>query len=93
MLESLQDFGTLQPVLFEVADFALCLQLFKRLEGTWPARLVGRTEARFVAVDIQPGDARMELLLDTVARWATEVGLTSVTYHVGDHMSVVFAKD
>jgi hypothetical protein len=93
MLQSLQDFGTLQPVLFEVADFALCLQLFQRLQGTWPVRLVGRTEARFVAVDIEPADARMEPLLDTVAGWATEVGLTSVTYHVGDHMSVVFAKD
>jgi hypothetical protein len=94
MLAWSQDFGTLQPILFEVADFALCLQLFKRLEGTWPVRLVGRTEARFVAVDVKPGDdERLEELLDTVAHWAAEVGLHSVRYHVGDTMSEVFATD
>jgi len=93
MVQTPQDFGIFQPILFEVADFALCLQLFKRLEGTWAARLVGRTEARFVAVDIEPSDPQIEQLLDTVAHWATEVGLHSVRYHTGDTMSEVFAKD
>jgi hypothetical protein len=87
------DSGTFQPILFEVADFALCLQLLKRLEESWPARLVGRAEVRFIAVDVEASDARMEQLLDKVARWAAEVGLASVTYHSGGKMSAVFAKD
>lgn len=82
-----------EPVLFEVADFALCLQLCKRLHRDWGARLVGRTESHFVAVDLDPDDGRMELLLETVAQWASEVGLRSVSFHVGEHMSVVFAKE
>jgi hypothetical protein len=82
-----------QSVLFEVADFALCLQLSKRLDQDWQARLVGRTESHFVAVDMDPGDRRMELLLDAVAAWAWEVGLRSVPFHVGEQMSVVFAKE
>jgi hypothetical protein len=82
-----------ESVLFEVADFALCLQLCKRLHPDWQARLVGRTESHFVAVDIDPADGRMELLLDQVAHWASEVGLRSVPSHVGEKMSVVFAKE
>jgi hypothetical protein len=82
-----------ESVLFEVADFALCLQLCKRLHPDWQARLVGRTESHFVAVDMDSADGRMELLLDAVARWASEVGLHSVSFHVGEHMSVVFAKE
>ena len=35
----------------------------------------------------------MELLLDQVAHWASEVGLRSVPSHVGEKMSVVFAKE
>lgn len=38
-------------------------------------------------------DGRMELLLDAVAQWASEVGLHSVSLHVGEQMSVVFAKE
>jgi len=82
-----------ESVLFEVADFALCLQLCKRLHPDWQARLVGRTESHFVAVDIDPADGRMELLLDQVGRWASEAGLSSVSFHVGEKMSVVFAKE
>ena len=82
-----------ESVLFEVADFALCLQLCKRLHPDWQARLVGRTESHFVAVDIDPADGRMELLLDQVAHWASEVGLSSVSFHVGEQISVVFAKE
>jgi hypothetical protein len=81
-----------ESVLFEVADFALCLQLCKRLHPDWQARLVGRTESHFVAVDIDPADGRMELLLDQVGRWASEVGLSSVPFYVGEQVSVVFAK-
>jgi hypothetical protein len=81
-----------KSALFEVADFALCLQLCKRLHPDWQARLVGRTES-LVAVDMDSADGRMELLLDAVARWASEVGLHSVSFHVGEHMSVVFAKE
>jgi predicted LPLAT superfamily acyltransferase len=80
-----------RSILFEVADFALCLQLFKRLETDWPARLVGRSAARFVSVAIDPEATGMKALLDTVAAWAGEVGLGSVNFHVGDQMSVVFA--
>jgi hypothetical protein len=82
-----------ESVLFEVADFALCLQLCKRLHPDWQARLVGRTESHFVAVDMDPADGRMELLLDQVGRWASEVGLSSVSFHVGEQMSAVFAKE
>jgi hypothetical protein len=82
-----------ESVLFEVADFALCLQLCKRLDDAWQARLVGRTESHLVAVDMDPADGRMEPLLDEVAQWASEVGLSSVTFHVGEQMSVVFAKE
>ena len=57
------------------------------------AHLVGRTESHFVAVDVEPADGRMELLLDQVADWASEVGLRSVPSHVGEKMSVVFAKE
>jgi hypothetical protein len=54
-----------ESVLFEVAaDFALCLQLCKRLHPDWQARLVGRTESHFVAADMDLADGRMELLLD-----------------------------
>jgi hypothetical protein len=53
-----------ESVLFEVADFALCPQLCKRLHPDWQARLVGRTESHFVAVDMDLADRRMELLLD-----------------------------
>ena len=35
----------------------------------------------------------MELLLDAVAEWASEVGLRSVPFHVGEQISVVFAKE
>ena len=38
-------------------------------------------------------DGRMELLLDQVAHWASEVGLSSVSFHVGEQISVVFAKE
>jgi hypothetical protein len=82
-----------ESVFFEVADFALCLQLCKRLHPDWQARLVGRTESHFVAVDIDPDDGRMELLLDQVGRWASEAGLSSVSFHVGEQMSVVFTKE
>ena len=82
-----------ESVLFEVADFALCLQLCKRLHPDWQARLVGRTESHFVAVDMDPADGRMELLLDQVAHWVSEVGPRSVPSHVGEKMSVVFAKE
>jgi hypothetical protein len=34
----------------------------------------------------------MELLLDSVARWASKVGLHSVSFHVGEQMSVVFER-
>jgi len=78
-------------LLFEVADFSLCLQLFTRLERDWPARFVGRTESRFVAVDLDPASEPIGALLESVARWAFEVGLPSVHYHVGEQMSVVFA--
>jgi hypothetical protein len=78
-------------LLFEVADFSLCLQLFTRLERDWPARLVGRTESRFVAVELDPASQRMEALRDSVARWAFEVGFPSVRYHVGEQMFVVLA--
>lgn len=81
-----------EPVLFEVADFALCLQLCQRLDRDWDARLVGRTESHFVAVDVHASDGRMGLLLDAVAQWASEVGLHSVPFYVGDRLSVVFAK-
>ena len=82
-----------EPVLFEVADFALCLQLCQRLGRDWNARLVGRTESHFVAVDMDSADGRMELLLDAVSQWASEVGLHSVSFHVGEQMSAVFAKE
>ena len=85
--------GVDESVLCEVADFALCLQLCKRLHPDWQARLVGHTESHFVAVDMDPADGRMELLLDQVAHWASEVGLRSVPSHVGEKMSVVFAKE
>jgi hypothetical protein len=85
--------GVPESVLFEVADFALCQQLCKRLDQDWQARLVGRTESHFVAVGMDPADGRMVLLLDAVAEWASEVGLSSVTFHVGEQMSVVFAKE
>jgi hypothetical protein len=68
-----------ESVSFEVADFALCLQLCKRLRLDWEARLVGRTESHFVAVDMDPADGRMEL--------------SSVPFHVGEQMSAVFAKE
>ena len=38
-----------ESVLFEVADFALCLQLCNRLDQDWDAHVVGRTESHFVA--------------------------------------------
>jgi hypothetical protein len=82
-----------ESVLLEVADFALCLQLCKRLDQDFEARLVGRTESHFVAVDMDSADGRIELLLDAVAQWASEVGLHSVSFHVGERMSVVFAKE
>jgi hypothetical protein len=53
-----------ESVLFEVADFALCLQLCNRLDQDWDANVVGRTESHFVAVDMDLADGRMELLLD-----------------------------
>ena len=80
-------------MLFEVADFALCLQLCRRLPQDFEACLVGRTQSHFVAVDMNSADGRMELLLDAVAQWASEVGLHSVSFHVGEQMSVVFAKE
>ena len=67
--------------------------LCKRLDQDWQARLVGRTESHFVAVGMDPADGRMVLLLDAVAEWASEVGLSSVSFHVGEQMSVVFAKE
>jgi len=70
--------GVAESVLFEVADFALCLQLCNRLDQDWDAHVVGRTESHFVAVGIDPDDGRMELLLDAVAAWAWEAGLRSV---------------
>ena len=82
-----------ESVSFEVADFALCLQLCKRLRLDWEARLVGRTQSHLVAVEMDSADGRMELLLDQVAQWAWEVGLSSVSFHVGEQMSVVFAKE
>jgi len=82
-----------ESVSFEVADFALCLQLCKRLRLDWEARLVGRTESHLVAVDTDSADGRVELLLDQVAHWASEVGLSSVSFHVGEQISVVFAKE
>ena len=82
-----------ESVSFEVADFALCLQLCKRLRLDWEAWLVGRTESHLVAVDTDSADGRMELLLDQVAHWASEVGLSSVSFHVGEQISVVFAKE
>ena len=82
-----------ESVLFEVVDFALCLQLCNRLDQDWDAHVVGRTESHFVAVGIDPDDGRMELLLNTVGEWAWEAGLRSVPFHVGEKMSVVFAKE
>lgn len=85
--------GVAESVLFEVADFALCLQLCNRLDQDWDAHVVGRTESHFVAVGIDPDDGRMELLLDAVAAWAWEAGLRSVPFHVNEKMLVVFAKE
>jgi hypothetical protein len=70
-----------ESVLFEVADFALCLQLCNRLDQDWDAHVLGRTESHFVAVGIDPDAGRME------------ADLRSVPFHVGEKMSVVFAKD
>jgi hypothetical protein len=81
--------GHPQTILFEVPDFALCLQLQRRLQDKWGARLVAQREDRFVAVILDPDDVRMEILLDTVARWAHEVGLLTVFFQVGEQMSVV----
>jgi len=50
-------------------------------------------QSHFVAVDMNSADGRMELLLDAVAQWASEVGLHSVSFHVGEQMSVVFTKE
>lgn len=82
-----------ETVLFEVPDFALCLRLYQRLRQAWPAWLVGQSESRFVAVSVVQQSAAMEDLLRTVAEWASEVGLPSVAFHVGEQMSVVFAKE
>lgn len=79
-------------VLFEVPDFALCLQLRQRLEGEWGARVVGRSESRFVSVPIASDDPRMELLLQEVAEWAAEAGLREVRFHAGERMSLVVAS-
>jgi hypothetical protein len=79
-----------RSILFEVADFALCLQLFKRLETGWPARVVGRSESRFVSVALDPDDAGMQALLEAVAVWFGEVGIPSVLFRVGEQMSLIF---
>jgi len=78
--------------LFEVPDFALCLQLRQRLEENWDARVVGRSESRFVAVQVEQHHASMELLVQTVADWAAEVGLRYVRFHIGERMSMVMAS-
>jgi hypothetical protein len=82
-----------ETVLFEVTDSALALKLLHRLRGRWPVHLVGQDDARFVAVSLDPDDVSMEMLLQTVAEWAGEVGLRSVAFHVGDQMSVVVARE
>jgi hypothetical protein len=79
-------------ILFELPDFALCLQLRQRLQEDWAARVVGRSESRFVSVPLGPEDPRMDVLLQAVAHWADEVGLQEVRFHAGDTMSVVFAS-
>ena len=79
-------------VLFEVPDFSLCLQLRQRLQDEWGARVVGRSESRFVSVPLKSDDPRMELLLQAVAVWAADVGLREVRFHSGDRMSLVVAS-
>jgi hypothetical protein len=55
--------------------------------------LVGRGEAHFVAVALDPDDdVAMETLLQIVAEWAGEAGLRFVNFHVGDQMSMVLAQ-
>ena len=91
MPETRDGSGEPQTVLFEVPDFSLCLQLYRHLEESWQARVVGRSEARFVAVEIDPEDVSMEMLTQTVSEWAGEVGLHSVNFHLGDEMFVLLA--
>jgi hypothetical protein len=79
-------------VLFEIADFALCLKLFEHLRTRSPGYLTGRSDARFVAVPLDPDDVSLEMLLDTVSEWAAQVGLRVVTFHIGEQMSVLVAK-
>jgi hypothetical protein len=82
--------GHAETILFEVPDFALCLQLQRRLQQHWTARLVGRSESRFVAVPLD-GDVARGMLLRAVAEWAGEVGLPFVHFHLGEQMSMVVA--
>jgi hypothetical protein len=84
--------ANIPTVLFEVPDFALCLQLRQRLQEEWGARVVGRSESRFVSVPLDSDDPRMELLLQAVAAWAAEVGLREVRFHAGERMSLVVAS-
>jgi hypothetical protein len=91
MAEKREGSGGLRTVLFEVADFSLCLRLYRRLQGNWRTWLVGRSEARFVAVEIDPEDVSMEMLTQTVSEWAGEVGLRFVNFHVGEQMFVLVA--
>jgi hypothetical protein len=78
--------------LFEVPDFALCSQLQRRLEKNWDARVVGRSESRFVAVEIDPLRDGMEVLVKAVADWAADVGLRYVRFHIGVRMYTVVAS-
>lgn len=77
--------------LFEVPDFALCLALQQRLQNGWDARVVGRSESRFVAVEVDPLQGGTEPLVQSVADWAAEVGLRSVRFHIGERMYTVVA--
>ena len=78
--------------LFEAPDFALCLQLQQRLQDGWDTRVVGRSESRFVAVEIDPLHGGMEVLVRTVADWAADVGLRYVRFHIGIRMYTVVAS-
>ena len=78
--------------LFEVPDFALCLQLQQWLKSGWDARVVGRSESRFVAVEVDPLQGATEPLVQTVAEWAAEVGLGYVRFHIGERMYTVVAS-
>ena len=71
----------------------LSQNLYRHLRGRWPAWYTSREGVRVLAVSLDPFDVDLEMLLETVAEWAGEVGLRTVQFELdGEKFMLVGAR-